>query len=340
MFYTFAEKMAKNLTHTAVLKDKVILITGGTGFLGQKLIQKLLDIGTPRKIIIFSRDEFKQHEMGQSLSDPKGKLRFFLGDVRDLARLERAFKGVDIVIHAAALKQVPALEYNPLEAIKTNILGTQNVIDAALNNNVKKVLLVSTDKAVNPVNLYGATKLCAERLLVAANAYRKNEKIAGFSVVRYGNVIGSRGSIVEILERQKDSGLVTLTDKRMTRFWITGEGAVELVLDALSLMKGGEIFIPKLKAMMLKDLLKTVAPNCKVKIIGIRPGEKIHETLLTSDEVRRTRDIKNHYLIEPEHDWWKTEHLKNFSYVPTDFSYTSDKVRHLKPEELKSMLTL
>src|SRR3989344_4541248 len=259
--------MAKNLTHTAVLKDKVILITGGTGFLGQKLVQKLLDTGTPRKIIIFSRDEFKQHEMRQSLPDPKGKLRFFLGDVRDIARLERAFKGVDIVIHAAALKQVPALEYNPLEAIKTNILGTQNVIDAALDNGVRKVLFVSTDKAVNPVNLYVATKLCAERLFVAANAYRKNEQSGAFSAVRYGNVIGSRGSLIETLKMQKENGVVTLTDKRMTRFWITGDEAVQLVLDAITLMKGGEIFIPKLPAMNIVDLIEAVAPKCKVKVI-------------------------------------------------------------------------
>src|SRR3989344_8734185 len=240
------------------LKGKTVLVTGGTGSFGQQFVSKLFKESLAKKIIVLSRDEFKQHQMRQKFSDSDDRLRFFLGDVRDLSRLNRAFSGVDIVVHAAALKQVPALEYNPLEAIKTNILGTQNVIDAALDNQVSKVLFVSTDKAVNPVNLYGATKLCAERLFVAANAYRKNEQSGAFSAVRYGNVIGSRGSLIETLKMQKENGVVTLTDKRMTRFWITGDEAVQLVLDAITLMKGGEIFIPKLPAMKIVDLIEAV----------------------------------------------------------------------------------
>lgn len=327
-----------SMTYNDVLKGKTILITGGTGFLGQKLVKKFLELDTPRKIIVLSRDEFKQHEMKNAIHDPKEKLRFFLGDVRDLSRLERAFSGVNIVIHAAALKQVPALEYNPLEAVKTNVLGTQNVIDAALDNRVHKVLFVSTDKAVNPVNLYGATKLCAERLFVAANAYRKSEEDGAFSVVRYGNVIGSRGSLIEVLKIQKEKGVVTLTDKRMTRFWITACGAVNLILDALFLMKGGEIFVPKLPVMKITDLIKTVAPGCKVKVIGIRPGERIHEMLLTSDEVRRTKDIKKYYIVEPEHDWWNSKRLKGSLRPAPDFIYSSDNVKNLTPKELKEIL--
>ncbi|MDD5431274.1 MAG: SDR family NAD(P)-dependent oxidoreductase, partial [Candidatus Pacebacteria bacterium] len=248
-------------------KDKVVLVTGGTGSFGQKFTETLLKQNLCKKIIIFSRDEFKQHEMAHRIHDPENKLRFFLGDIRDLSRVERAFSGVDIVVHAAALKQVPALEFNPLEAIKTNVLGTQNIIDASLNKKIKKVVLVSTDKAVNPINLYGATKLCAEKLMIAANAYRTtSDSPPSFSVVRYGNVVGSRGSIVEVLKNQKDRKTATLTHPDMTRFWITLDKGVELVMDALSLMKGGEIFIPKLPAMKVSDLISTMIPNCEVKV--------------------------------------------------------------------------
>ncbi len=322
-----------------ILKNKVILITGGTGSLGQKLVSRLLELGVCKKIIVFSRDEFKQHEMKLKFPGTEEKLRFFIGDVRDLARLQRAFAGVDIVIHAAALKQVPALEFNPLEAVKTNVLGTQNVIDAALDNKVSKVLFVSTDKSVNPLNLYGATKLCAEKLWIAANAYRKNQDAAAaFSLVRYGNVVGSRGSIVEVLSNQKKSGVVTLTHEDMTRFWITLDQAVDLVLNGLKAMKGGEIFVPKLKAMKVKDLISILAPGCNVNIIGIRPGEKIHEMLLTDDESKRVRSAKEFYLVEPQQDWWSGSHIENLERLPVGFRYTSDNVDFLGENEFHTFI--
>ncbi len=317
------------------LREKTVLVTGGTGSFGQKFVEQLSRLEVCKKIIVFSRDEFKQHQMGQRLTDPK--LRFFLGDVRDLSRLQRAFSGVDIVIHAAALKQVPALEYNPLEAVKTNIGGTQNVIDAALDTGVKKVLLISTDKAVNPVNLYGGTKLCAEKLWVAANSYRPNKEAIAFSVVRYGNVIGSRGSIVEVLNNQKKIGVVTLTDERMTRFWITLEQSVNFVLDALRTMKGGEIFVPKLSAIKLPDLISTIAPGCEVKTVGIRPGERLHEMLLTEEEVRRTKDGGNYYVVEPNHGWWDGSHLQEFNYLPEEFRYVSNETKFLSKEDFENI---
>ena len=321
-----------------VFLNKTVLVTGGTGSFGQRFVSELIKLNTPKKIIVFSRDEFKQHEMKSSISDLHKKLRFFLGDVRDATRLQRAFSGVQIVVHAAALKQVPAIEYNPLEAIKTNIQGTQNVIDAALDNKVEKVLLISTDKAVNPVNLYGATKLCAEKLFVAANAYRKDKKSTIFSVVRYGNVMGSRGSIVEVLAKQKETGTVMLTDERMTRFWITLDGGVRLVIDAITEMKGGEIFVPKLKSLKIKDLIEHIAPNCKIKVIGIRPGEKIHEALLGDDEYRHVRETDKYYVVEPEHDWWDNTHLKSSKKVSENFIYSSNKGDYLSKGELIKML--
>ena len=325
------------------LKEKTVLVTGGTGSFGQKFVDRLIQLGVCKKIIIFSRDEFKQHQMQQELLkrgllNPK-LLRFFLGDIRDLSRLQRAFSGVDIVVHAAALKQVPALEYNPLEAIKTNVLGTQNVIDAALDTGVKKVLLISTDKAASPINLYGATKLCAEKLLIAANAYRQvKESSTAFSVVRYGNVIGSRGSIVEVLNEQKKSGIVTLTDEKMTRFFMTVDQSVDLVLYALRMMKGEDIFIPKLPAMKLPDLISAIAPDCKIKIVGMRPGEKLHEILLNDDEVKRTRDTGEYYIVEPSRDWWNGANLKDFPYLPDDFVYASNNVRILSKEDFLKLI--
>ncbi len=323
------------------LKNKIILVTGGTGSFGRKFATELVKSGLPKKIIIFSRDEFKQHDMKISVQDPKNKLRFFLGDIRDLSRLQRAFAGVDVVVHAAALKQVPALEYNPMEAIKTNINGTQNVIDAALDNGVRQVVFVSTDKAVNPANLYGASKLCAERLIIAANAYRKNSQLTAFSAVRYGNVLGSRGSIVEVLEKQRQNGMVTLTDERMTRFFITLDGAVRLVMEALFEMKGGEIFVPKIKSLKIIDLIKHFAPDCKVKVTGIRPGEKIHERLFGDDEARHAFENRNHYIVEPEHDWWDNSHLiKSAKRVPHDFIYSSDLIGSYSREEITEMLKI
>ena len=277
---------------------KTVLVTGGTGTFGRAFVSRLLKTEA-KKIIIFSRDEFKQSEMQRDISDPEDRLRFFLGDVRDLPRLERAFNDINIVAHAAALKQVPALEYNPMEAVKTNIFGTQNVIEAALNNNVDKVLFVSSDKAVQPINLYGATKLCAEKLMVSANSYRGQNRRTKFSVVRYGNVLGSRGSLVELINKQKQTGMITLTDERMTRFWITIDDVMEIILESLSLMAGGEIFVPKMKSLNIVDMIKTLAPECSVRKIGIRPGEKLHEVLITEHEARRTRDAGNVYVVKP-----------------------------------------
>ncbi|MFZ3043653.1 MAG: UDP-N-acetylglucosamine 4,6-dehydratase (inverting) [Minisyncoccia bacterium] len=287
-------------TH-AFLKGKTVLITGGTGTFGQALVTRLLEDNHVKKVIVFSRDEFKQHHMQQKISDPHKKLRFFIGDVRDRERLERAFSGVDIVVHAAALKQVPATEYNPTEAVKTNIDGSQNVIDAALNARVEKVLLVSSDKAVQPINLYGATKLAAEKLFVAANVYRNDTThTTAFSVVRYGNVVGSRGSFIELLRTQRQTGTITLTHEKMTRFWITIESVMDVVLENLSLMKGGEIFVPKMGNMSVIDVVKMLTPECKIKVTGIRPGEKLHEVLITEYEAPRAHDIGYAYVIKPE----------------------------------------
>jgi len=281
----------------AQLKGKTVLITGGTGSFGRNFAKHILANSTLKKLIIFSRDELKQLHMDAELND--GRVRFFIGDVRDLPRLERAFEGVDIVVHAAALKQVPALEYNPFEAVKTNILGSQNVIEAAIDQGVEKVVLVSTDKAAMPVNLYGSTKLCAEKLFIAGNAYGTGK--TRLSAVRYGNVVGSRGSIIETLIKNKGAHTVYLTDERMTRFWIDLEQAFAIVLFALEHMEGGEIFIPKARAMKLTDLFDILAPKAKRTVIGIRPGEKMHEVLLTKEEARHAVALKDYFVILPEH---------------------------------------
>jgi UDP-N-acetylglucosamine 4,6-dehydratase len=321
------------------LENKVVLVTGGTGSFGQSFVGRLIADSGAQKIIILSRDEFKQHQMQLEFSDER--LRFFLGDVRDVERLRRAFRGVDVVVHAAALKQVPALEYNPLEAVKTNIWGTQNVIDAALDAGVEKVLFVSTDKAVNPVNLYGATKLCAEKLVIAANAYSGAAQRPVFSVVRYGNVIASRGSFVETIAKQRAAGVVTLTHTDMTRFWLKLEDAHQLVMHALSNMRGGEIFVPKVPSMKVSELVQALAPACEIRLIGIRPGEKMHEALLTENEVRRTKDVGFCYVVEPEHDWWRGEHVAGYASLPENFVYTSNtNTRWLQPEEMRQMVGL
>lgn len=280
------------------LKDKTILVTGGTGSFGRNFIKYLLINSKAKKIIAFSRDELKQSQMKTELTDQR--LRFFLGDVRDLQRLQRAFRGVDVVVHAAALKQVPTLEYNPYEAIKTNIIGSQNVIDAAIDEGVKKVLLVSSDKAVQPINLYGSTKLCAEKLFISGNSYSPNKTL--FSCVRYGNVVGSRGSIVEILLKNKNAKKVFITDERMTRFWISLEQSLRLVLFALANMAGGEIFIPKIPSMKLVDLFDAIVPQAKREIIGIRAGEKIHEVLLTKNEAQHSYGLGDYFVILPENE--------------------------------------
>jgi len=279
------------------LKNKTILITGGTGSFGRNFIRYLLDNSPAKKIIIFSRDELKQSRMREELRNDE-RLRFFLGDVRDLQRLQRAFYGVDIVVHAAALKQVPTLEYNPFEAVKTNIIGSQNVVDAAIDQRVEKAVLISTDKAVQPINLYGSTKLCAEKLFISGNSYSGGK--TKFSCVRYGNVIGSRGSIIEALLKNKKNQEVCITDEKMTRFWITLEQSFELVLFTLKDMVGGEIIIPKAPSMKIVDLFEVIIPGAKRRIIGIRPGEKLHEVLLTSDEARHSVETDKYFVVIPE----------------------------------------
>src|SRR5689334_7978381 len=266
-----------------------VLVTGGTGSFGQQFARVLLRDHHPQKLIIFSRDELKQHEMRVNGFDHPS-LRFFLGDVRDVYRLRRAMQGVDIVVHAAALKQVPAAEYNPSEAVMTNIMGGRNVVDAALDCGVKKVLALSTDKAVNPVNLYGATKLVAEKLFVQANAYSGTGPTR-FACVRYGNVIGSRGSVIPLFLEQRKTGRVSVTDARMTRFWITLEQGVQFVIRCIEQMRGGEVFVPKLPSMHLADMIKVIAPEAEIDVIGIRPGEKLHEALVSEDEARTTREF-------------------------------------------------
>lgn len=314
------------------LKNKTVLVTGGTGTFGRAFVSKLLKESGVKKIIIFSRDEFKQSQMQGDLKEFGKRLRFFIGDIRDLGRLERAFDGVDIVFHAAALKQVPAIEYNPFEAVKTNILGSQNVIEAALNNRVDRVILISSDKAVQPVNLYGATKLAAERLFVAANSYSGGS--TRFGVVRYGNVIGSRGSLIEMIKQQRDRGEISLTDKEMTRFWISIDKVLGIILDAVRNMQGGEIFVPKMKSLRVLDVIKYLAPNCKIKVIGMRPGEKMHETLITEYEAKRTINSENVYIIQPEFDFsqrgiWVNDNVL----VKQNFNYSSNNLEFILPLE-------
>ena len=280
------------------LKDKVVLITGGTGSFGKKFTKIVQENNRPKKIIIYSRDELKQYEMAQTFND--SNIRYFIGDVRDKDRLYRAFDGVDIVVHAAALKHVPVAEYNPFEAIKTNVLGAQNIIDVAIDQGIEKVIALSTDKAANPINLYGATKLCSDKLFIAANAYvgKANTR---FSVVRYGNVVGSRGSVVPFFIKMKETGRIPITDERMTRFWITLEQGVEFVLNSLERMVGCELFIPKIPSMNIKDLAKAVAPKAEIDIIGIRPGEKLHEVMIPEDEARSALEYKDYYVIVPDY---------------------------------------
>jgi UDP-N-acetylglucosamine 4,6-dehydratase len=309
------------------LKDKSVLITGGTGSLGQKLVRTLLEKSEARRVIVFSRDELKQSQMQATFAGIDDSLRFFLGDVRDLARLNLAFRDVDIVIHAAALKQVPLLEYNPFEAIQTNVIGTQNVINAAISQNVHKVLLISTDKAANPANLYGATKLCAERLCISSNAYARGQTV--LSAVRYGNVLGSRGSLIKLVEEQRKTGVVLLTHEEMTRFWITLDQGVELVMHALERMIGGEIFIPKIPSMRVGDLLRILAPECEMKVIGIRPGEKLHEVLVTPEEAPHTLKQEKHFVIYPEFGFGE-DLVAQIGGEPLEhgFSFTSDTNSH------------
>jgi UDP-N-acetylglucosamine 4,6-dehydratase (inverting) len=301
---------------------KTILVTGGTGSFGRKFAEIVLGEHEPKALRIFSRGELLQQQMRQQFQDDD-RLRFFIGDVRDKDRLYRAMNGVDIVVHAAALKQVPACEYNPLEAVRTNIDGAANVIDAAIDNEVEKVLAISTDKAVWPVNLYGATKLVAEKLFVHGNAYTGWRKTR-FSVVRYGNVVGSRGSVVPLFFKQKNTGRVTITDERMTRFWLTLEQGVRFVIACLEQMRGGEIFVPKIPSMRITDLAEAIAPGATKEAIGIRAGEKLHECLLTGEEARHTREFDTYFVVEPEHPFWKKDSVNAEKFLPDGFEYNSN----------------
>ena len=318
-----------------IFEDRVVLLTGGTGSFGQNFVKYILKNQRPKSVRIFSRDELKQHDMRQQFEDDT--LRFFIGDVRDKERLHRAMHGVDFVIHAAALKQVPSCEYNPFEAVKTNIIGSENVINAAIDCRVGKVLALSTDKAVSPVNLYGATKLCAEKMFVQGNSYTGGS--TKNSCVRYGNVIGSRGSVVPLFKKQKEEGVLTLTDKRMTRFWITYEQAIGLVIKSLENMVGGEVFVPKIPSMRILELAKAIGPECELMEIGIRPGEKIHEVLITQEEARNTYEFDEYYLVEPQYRWWDKANMKGGKKVDKEFVYSSDNnEKWLSIEELNGMI--
>jgi len=315
---------------------KKILITGGTGSFGKKLIKTLLE-NTEHLLTVYSRDEMKQFMLNESLEN-NPKLNFIIGDVRDQNRLDFAMDNIDVVIHAAAMKIVMTAEENPIEAIKTNILGAMNVIEACKKNNVKKVIALSTDKACNPVNLYGATKLCSDKLFIAANSENKNS--TKFSVVRYGNVIGSRGSVIPFFNSIKHKGIFPVTDKRMTRFWITLDQAVKFVQKNLIRMHGGEIFVPKIPSMKIIDLAKAIAPKNKIKIIGIRPGEKLHEVMIGKDDARNTIEIKDCYIIQPEFDWWSKTNYQKSKKVTENFEYNSE-LNHdfLSIESLKDLVT-
>jgi UDP-N-acetylglucosamine 4,6-dehydratase/5-epimerase len=317
--------------------EQIVLVTGGTGSFGKKFVELMLRERHPRKLIIFSRDELKQHDM-QTAGFDHPSLRYFIGDVRDAQRLERAFFGVTVVVHAAALKQVPACEYNPFEAIQTNIMGGRNVIDAAINQGVRKILALSTDKAVNPVNLYGATKLCAEKMFVQANAYSGAQETR-FSCARYGNVVGSRGSVIPVFLEQRKRGKITITDPRMTRFWITLEQGVRFVVSCIEQMHGGEIFVPKIPSMKLTEIAEAVAPGCSLDYIGIRPGEKLHEVLVSEDEARNTKEMDNMFVIQPAHPWWCKENWREGRPLPEGFRYTSDSNPHwLSSQELQTLI--
>lgn len=323
------------------LSGKSILITGGTGSFGKKFVRTVLSECNPRRVVVFSRDELKQYEFQQDLGGDK-RVRFFIGDVRDRDRLLRAFDNVDIVIHAAALKQVPAAEYNPFEAIKTNIYGGQNVIDAALDRGVERVIALSTDKASSPINLYGATKLVSDKLFVAANAYAGSH-VTRFAVVRYGNVVGSRGSVVPLFRKLASAGRIPVTDERMTRFWITLDQGVHFVVDMLEKMHGGELFVPKIPSMRVMDLARAIAPDATPEIVGIRPGEKLHEEMISIDDSRRTLSADTFYVIQPDFDWWRDSRAASWGHavpVPDGFRYTSDtNDRWLTVEQLRAMIS-
>lgn len=321
---------------------KSILITGGTGSFGTRCVQTILREHRPKRLIIFSRDELKQMEMSRVFSQEKYPcLRYFLGDVRDLERLRRALTGVDTVIHAAALKQVPACEYNPFEAVKTNILGAQNLVNAAIDSGVKQVMALSTDKAANPINLYGATKLCSDKLFIAGNTYAGKENTR-FSVVRYGNVLASRGSVVPLFIDKRKTGVLPITHPDMTRFWVTLDRGVHFVLKTLRVMAGGEIFVPKIPSMKITELAKAICPDCSLEIVGMRPGEKIHETMIPVYEARNTFECDDYYVIQPSYRFFeRNAPVCNGVEVPEDFEYSSNtNSAWLDHQTLRGMLNL
>lgn len=318
-----------------------ILVTGGTGSFGQAFVSRMLQREDVKRVVVFSRDELKQFEMAERISSPK--LRYFIGDIRDLSRLTRALDGIDTVIHAAALKQVVAAEYNPIECIKTNVLGGENVINACIDSGVRNVIALSTDKAVNPINLYGATKLCSDKLFVAANhlAQRGGTR---FSIVRYGNVLGSRGSVIPVFRQKRESGVLPITDPRMTRFWITLDDGVRFVERCLGMMRGGEIFVPKIVSMKITELAAAIAPECRLEVVGIRPGEKLHEVLIPVDEARFTREYESFFVVQPSSPMWDFDTTMQYGgetgqAVGDDFEYVSDRnTRWVDVEAMREML--
>ena len=325
-----------------MLEDKSILITGGTGSFGTKCVELILKEFRPKRLAIFSRDELKQFEMAQTFPQEQHScLRYFIGDVRDQERLRRALTGVDVVIHAAALKQVPAAEYNPFEAVKTNILGAQNIVDAAIDAGVRRVIALSTDKAANPINLYGATKLCSDKLFIAGNAYAGKVN-ARFSVVRYGNVMASRGSVIPFFLKKRETGVLPITHPDMTRFWITLEQGVRFVLKSLKHMRGGEIFVPKIPSMKITELAKAICPDCEHEVVGVRPGEKIHETMIPVYEARNTFEFDTHFVIQPTHRFFEREtNGCGGREVGENFEYSSNtNDSWLDHEDLRRMLNL
>jgi len=318
------------------LNDKTILVTGGCGSFGEKFVEIILKEHNPKSIRIYDNRELAEVEMERKFNN--SRLRFFIGDVRDEKRLNRAMNGVDIVVHAAALKHVPICEYNPIEAVRTNIEGAINVIDTAIDNGVEKVIAISTDKAVHPVNLYGATKMVAEKLFMQANSYTGDRKTI-FSCSRYGNVAGSSGSVIPLFSEQRKNGEITITDERMTRFWITLEQGVRFVINCIELMKGGEIFIPKIPSMKIMDLAEVMAHKTKKKIIGIRSGEKLHEELLTTEEAKHSKEFDRYFVIEPEFHFWQKDNFKEGKPLPEEFKYSSDTNKEwLTKEELREIL--
>jgi len=323
----------------SILDGKSVLVTGATGSFGKRFVKHVIEKHDPARLVIFSRDELKQFEMQQWLKSPK--LRYFLGDVRDKERLYRAFDGIQVVIHAAAMKQVPASEYNPMEAVKTNVIGAENVIDVCIDQKVERVIALSTDKAANPANLYGATKLCADKLFIAANGLSGRHRTR-FSVVRYGNVVGSRGSVIPFFMQKRKEGVLPITDPRMTRFWITLGQGTQFVLDSLERMHGGEIFVPKIPSMKIMDVAKAVAPECRTEIIGIRPGEKLHEIMITPDDAWNTVELDRYYVIQPAADWWDSKVYTNDMHarqVPDGFQYSSDRnTEWMSADDLQALL--